>query len=49
MDLIGGLEDSDEKAQLVSYQNRLITMYNDLSAKYHSEKGSNIDNSLVLG
>jgi tRNA(Arg) A34 adenosine deaminase TadA len=50
MDLIDELEDTaPEKAALNSQLRRLIEAYDSLSNKYHSEKASNENNSLVLG
>jgi hypothetical protein len=50
MDLISELEDgSDEKKELLEFQERLIRAYDSLSNKYHSEKAGNNSNSLVLG
>lgn len=50
MDLIEALDDSvDEKKALQETSKRLVATYDELSKKYHSEKASNPDNSLVLG
>jgi tRNA(Arg) A34 adenosine deaminase TadA len=50
VDLIDQLEDgSPEKQELTATQNRLMVAYDELSAKYHSEKAGNENNSLVLG
>lgn len=49
MDLIDGLEDGKEKEELKMMKDELIQAYDELSQKYHKEKLSNTDNSLVLG
>jgi tRNA(Arg) A34 adenosine deaminase TadA len=50
LELIEGLENSDDKKQeLQETSKRLIERYEALSNKYHSEKASNTNNSLVLG
>jgi tRNA(Arg) A34 adenosine deaminase TadA len=49
MDLIDSLEDGKEKEELKMMKGELIQAYDELSQKYHKEKVSNIDNSLVLG
>lgn len=50
MDLIEALPDTaSEKQDLLAMQNHLIAAYDELSKKYHTEKTSNKNNSLVLG
>jgi hypothetical protein len=50
MDLIANLDDSlPEKEELLTLQEELIGIYDKLSSKYHVEKGSNTNNTLVLG
>lgn len=52
MDLVEALdEDSvpDKKKELQATVQRLMTAYDTLSNKYHSEKADNPQNSLVLG
>jgi len=49
MDLIEGLEESDDKNALLEKQQELVEAYERLSNKYHTEKKDNLNNSLVLG
>ena len=49
MELIENLKDGEEKNELMEIQDRLINVYDSLSEKYHSEKTTNKNNSLVLG
>lgn len=49
MDLIAELPEGPEKKELLDIQNLLTEEYDALSNKYHSEKASNANNSLVLG
>jgi hypothetical protein len=50
MDLIEDLDESvPEKKELQATVQRLIEKYDAMSNKYHAEKASNPDNSLVLG
>jgi len=49
MELIEDLPESKEKTELLAQQQRLLDAYDKLSAKYHSEKANNANNSLVLG
>lgn len=49
MELIESLKDGEEKNELMKIQDRLINVYDSLSEKYHSEKKTNKNNSLVLG
>ncbi|CAB9506724.1 Cytidine and deoxycytidylate deaminase zinc-binding region [Seminavis robusta] len=49
IDLVKGLEDSDDKKELEATVERLLASYDTLSNKYHTEKSNNADNSLVLG
>ena len=49
MELIESLKDGEEKNELMEIQDRLINVYDSLSEKYHSEKKTNKNNSLVLG
>ena len=41
--------DNDEKKELLQTIDRLISKYDILSKKYHTEKADNVNNSLVLG
>jgi len=49
MEMIAAMEEGEEKRLLTELQNKLLERYNKLSMKYHSEKASNENNSLVLG
>jgi tRNA(Arg) A34 adenosine deaminase TadA len=50
MEMIEAVEESNElKPRLVELQKELLETYDKLSTKYHTEKSSNADNSLVLG
>jgi hypothetical protein len=49
MDVVEALPDGDEKTELKEIQDRLLKTYDELAEKYHSEKASNENNSLVLG
>jgi hypothetical protein len=49
MDEVEALPESDAKTELVTIQHRLLKRYDELANKYHSEKGNNENNSLVLG
>lgn len=49
MDMIADLPEGDAKKELVDLQNKLLDDYDKLANKYHSEKASNENNSLVLG
>mmetsp|Transcript_40270 Transcript_40270/g.61088 ORF Transcript_40270/g.61088 Transcript_40270/m.61088 type:complete len:231 (-) Transcript_40270:613-1305(-) len=49
VDLIESLPDEDEKKDLDQLCKSIMDEYEKLSRKYHSEKGSNENNSLVLG
>ena len=50
MDLISNLDDSiPDKKELLVLQQELLDTYDRLSNKYHSEKESNTNNTLVLG
>lgn len=48
-ELIEALDDSDVKTALQAQSASLLKRYDELAAKYHSEKGTNQKNSLVLG
>ena len=43
------LPDGDEKKDLQERTSKILKQYNVLADKYHSEKESNQNNSLVLG
>ena len=49
VDLVQKLEDGDERTELLATIDRLTAAYDTLSKLYHSEKASNVNNSLVLG
>jgi tRNA(Arg) A34 adenosine deaminase TadA len=49
MDMIAEMEEGPEKTELLAMQQTLLDDYDKLSNKYHSEKDSNENNSLVLG
>ena len=49
MEMITALEEGEDKRLLIELQNKLLDKYDKLSMKYHSEKASNENNSLVLG
>lgn len=49
MEMITALEEGEDKRLLIELQNKLLEKYDKLSMKYHSEKASNENNSLVLG
>jgi hypothetical protein len=49
MDLIDNLGDGKEKEELKAMKDDIIKSYDELSLKYHKEKLTNTDNSLVLG
>ena len=48
IDLIDSMNESEDKNKLIKRKERLINIYHELSKKYHNEKGSNSENSLVL-
>jgi tRNA(Arg) A34 adenosine deaminase TadA len=49
MDMIAALVEGETKKELVDLQNQLLDEYDKLANKYHSEKSTNENNSLVLG
>jgi tRNA(Arg) A34 adenosine deaminase TadA len=49
MDMIDALAEGHTKKELVDLQNKLLDDYDKLANKYHSEKATNENNSLVLG
>ncbi|VEU37050.1 unnamed protein product [Pseudo-nitzschia multistriata] len=49
MQAIKELPESDIKTECLELQRKLIKEYERLSAKYHTNKVDNEDNSLVLG
>jgi len=49
IELIDKLEEGEEKDELKAIEKRLTGVYDSLSEKYHTEKASNPNNSLVLG
>ena len=49
MDLVEAMEDGDDKVELKATEKRLLQAYDDLANHYHTEKGNNKSNSLVLG
>mmetsp|Transcript_29213 Transcript_29213/g.64410 ORF Transcript_29213/g.64410 Transcript_29213/m.64410 type:complete len:248 (+) Transcript_29213:143-886(+) len=48
-ELIDALDDGEVKTALQEQSGSLLKRYNDLAAKYHTEKATNDKNSLVLG
>lgn len=49
MDLVEALPEGDEKTELKETEKRLLQAYDNLANHYHTEKGKNKNNSLVLG
>lgn len=49
IDMVKALDDSEDKKELEETIDRLLKAYDSLAHKYHQEKGSNTNNSLVLG
>lgn len=49
MELVEQLPEGEEKTDLLAQQQRLLDAYDKLANKYHSEKATNANNSLVLG
>lgn len=49
MEMIAAMEEGEDKRLLIELQNKLLERYDKLSIKYHSEKASNENNSLILG